>query len=117
MGEADLSKQLQKELSKIAEVAQEEELRRHIFPLSEKFEEWKAERLTSVELSNAIRAFHTGPAREIDGRYNGRLDELMVPSAISRGIIDKNIISPKLLEALTTIIRYYEENRIQNSSE
>jgi len=89
--------------------AHEEELRRALIPLSESFDQWKESQTGSGELSELIHEFNRGPARELFKKYNGPLQNMMVASAIAKGILEKNEVPQELLEQLAELIDFCDK--------
>jgi hypothetical protein len=106
--DAGTPKRIKRLLREHAELAHEEELRRALLPLAAAFDEWKAGRLSSGELSDRIYEFHQGPSRELFSRYDNRWLDMPVAYAIVRGILDKTQVPPELLDYLQRHLAFYE---------
>ncbi len=103
------SKKTKKLLHELAGEAYEEELQRALVPLSESFDKWKKHDISSGELSDLIHDFNRGPARDLLVKYDGSMEDLMVSSAIARGILGKHEVPEELLEQLSDLVEYCEE--------
>jgi len=99
-------KKTKKLLRELAGQAYEEELRRALIPLSESFDRWKEGSTESWELSEMIHDFNRGPARKLFVKYDGEMDDLMVTSAIARGILDRKEVPEELLELLSDLVEF-----------
>jgi len=106
-------KKTRKLIRELKMAAHEEELRRALVPLSESFDRWKEGGTGSGELSDLIHEFNRGPARELFVKYNGAMLDLMVASAIVRGILDRDEVPQELLEQLADLIKLCEEGSFQ----
>jgi len=105
----EYSKKTKKLMRELEGKAYEEELRRALIPLSESFDSWKEGRTGSGELTELIHEFHRGPAKELFKKYNGPMQDLMVASAIARGILDRNEVPQELLEQLADLVELCEK--------
>jgi hypothetical protein len=113
----EIPKRLKKLLRTCAGEAHEEELRRALVPLAEAFDRWKRGDIASWELSNLIHRFHQGPARELFVKYDTNHLEAPVAHAIVTGVLDKDQISPELLEHLAKWFKFYEELEAPENTE
>ena len=104
-------KKINKFIRELKMEAHEEELRRALVPLSEAFDRWKEGRTGSGELSELIHEFNRGPARKLFGQYNGPMQDLMVASAIARGILIKDDVSQELLKHLNDLVEFCEKEQ------
>ena len=102
-------KKTKKLMRELAGQTYEEELRRALIPLSESFDRWKAGSTESWELSEMIHDFNREPARKLFVKYDGKMDDLMVASAIAKGILDRKEVPEELLEHLADLIEFCEK--------
>ena len=102
------SKAIRHELRQLAGRAHEEELRRALLTLANHFDAWKAGELDSFDLSDQIHAFHNGASRVLYNRYTGGMHEVTVASALARGILTPDDISPETLVVLARQIALLE---------
>ena len=103
------SKRIKRLLREQAGLAHEEELRRALLPLAEAFDEWRAGRLGSGGLSEAIHAFHQGPAVDLFKRYNYGPLNLNVAYAILTGVLNEQDVPAELLEYLEPAMAFYRD--------
>jgi hypothetical protein len=103
----EIPKRLKRLLRTCAGEAHEEELRRALEPLAEAFDRWKHGDIASSDLSNLVHKFHQGPARDLFAKYDTNHLEAPVAHAIVRGVLDKDKISPELLERLAKWLNFY----------
>jgi hypothetical protein len=92
------TKSVKRALRALAAAAHEEELRRALLPVAAAFEEWRAGRLGSGDLTVRIHEFHHGPARELYKTYNLGSLELAVAGAIVAGVLDRGAVPVEVLE-------------------
>lgn len=100
------TKYVKRALRELAAAAHEEDLRRALLPIATAFDEWKAGKLGSGELTERIHAFHKGLARELWVRYNSRPLEFAVAHAIVEGLIDRNHVPAEVVEHCRTEIEF-----------
>ena len=102
---------LKAELRRWSEKAHEAEARQSLLPLAEAFEEWKAGRLGSLNLSRRMRACLSGPLARLNGKYRSSLYEYQVAKAIANGVLDRGEMSAEALECLAPALAVYEGMR------
>lgn len=93
--------------------AYEAELGQALGELEQQFAAWRSGQISAAELSDRIHAFNRGPARELWGRYNARIDDTLVAHAIVTGLLPRDEVPAALLEALQPIITFYEQERAE----
>ena len=111
MGPSEIPKKIKKEIRSLAAKAHEEELRRALLLLADKFDQWKAGSRTSFELVEDIHKFHNGEAREIYKRYDHPTEEIAVAMALANGILNQDSASTEVLNALKQAIAFYQERK------
>jgi len=105
-------KSVMKLIRRYARQAHEEELRRALEPLAQKFDEWRARSVGSGALTEIIHRFHSGPSRELFTFYNGpSLLDLAVARAIVVGILDEKEIDKAVLSHLEPAMQLYQERK------
>lgn len=102
------TKSVKRALRSLSAVAHEEELRRALLPVATAFEEWRAGRLGSGELTERIHDFHQGPARELFKKYNSGLLEYAVAQAIVAGVLDREAVPADVLDHCRQAIELLE---------
>jgi hypothetical protein len=105
----ELTKFLKRKLNEQSMLAHEEELRRALLPLAEKFEEWRQSKVQSGELALIIHDWDFGPQKELFKKYNYGIKEMNVAHAIVTGILDEKQVDAELLNALERHIAFYRE--------
>ena len=91
-------------------LAHEEELRRALVPLAEKFGQWRQGKVSSGELALIIRDWDSGPQKELFKKYNYGLTEMNVAHAIFTGILDERKVDAELLNYLQRHITFYRDH-------
>jgi len=105
----ELPKGLKRKLREQSMLAHEEELRRALGPLAERFEQWRQGRVSSGELALVIHDWDRGPQKELFKKYNYGLKDINVAHAIVTGILDEKKVDAALLEYLQRHIAFYRE--------
>jgi hypothetical protein len=100
-------KHIKRLIREYAAQAYEIELGQALGELEQQFALWRSGQISAGELSDRIHAFHQGPSRELWGRYNARIDDMMVAQAIVTGLLPRETIPAELLEALQPSMNFY----------
>ena len=101
-------KRIKRAIRELAGAAHEIELRRALGPLRGQFARWDRGEIDAFELTDAVRRFHQGPARDLYNRYTSNMLNVAVAHAIVTGIVDRAQIAPDVLEHLRNAIAFYE---------
>jgi hypothetical protein len=109
----EYSKRVKRLLREFAARAYEIELGRALGELEQQFALWRGGQISAGELSDRIYAFTRGPARELWGRYNARLDDMQVAYAVVTGLLPRDELPAELLEVLEPIIAFYEHEQAE----
>lgn len=105
-------KSVMKLIREYARQAHEEELRRALVPLAQKFDEWRVGTVSSGELTEIIHKFHSGPSRELFKFYNEPAPlDLAVAHAIATGVLVESEIESTVLTHLEHEIRMHREGK------
>lgn len=104
----DYSKSIKQLLRELAAEAYEKELLRELTQLDESFAEWRDGKINSCELSHRIHQYETGASRELFKKYNEGKNDFNVAYAIVTGILVREEVPEKLVEAIDKLIRFYE---------
>ena len=105
-------KHIKRLIREYAGQAYEIELGLALGELEQQFALWRAGQISAGELSDRIHVFHQGPSRELWGRYNARIDDMLVAHAIVTGLLPRETIPAELLEALQPTIAFYERKLV-----
>ncbi|PKN56606.1 MAG: hypothetical protein CVU56_15365 [Deltaproteobacteria bacterium HGW-Deltaproteobacteria-14] len=97
---APLTKEQKRQLRELNGLAYERELAAELTKLEVEFARWRAGEVTPFDLERTIHVFHQGPARELYTRYDGSMSELMVASAIDRGVLSEEEAGPEAIGLL-----------------
>ena len=104
-------KHIKRLIREYAAQAYELELGQALGELEQQFARWRSGQISAGELSDLIHAFHQGPARELWGRYNARIYDMLVAQAIVTGLLPRETIPAELLEALQPSMNYYARQK------
>jgi hypothetical protein len=104
-------KHIKRLIREYAAQAYEIELGRALGELEQQFTLWRSGQISAGELSDCIHAFHQGPSRELWGRYNADIDDMLVAHAIVTGLLPRETVPAELLEALQRSMNFYERQQ------
>jgi hypothetical protein len=88
--------------------AYERELHRELENLDRIFDKWRDGKITSGELSYQIHQYETGPKRELYKKYTDLSHDVNVAYAIAAGILNRDEVPAGLLEAISSLIVFYQ---------
>ena len=101
--------------------AYERELHRELVKLDQSFAEWRDGKISSGELSYRVHQYETGPSRELYKKYNYSPHDMNVAYAIVTEILKRDEIPAELLEAISSLLAYYqslkEEGKLKEPGE
>lgn len=102
---------VKKNLRDLAKHAYEEELKKYITPLYEKFKEWESGELTSLNLAGFIHRFHNGISKKLFRIYSNLDSSLLVARAIALKILPEESIDSETLHELSGKIAFYQTQK------
>ena len=102
------SKNIERLLREFMVEAYERELHRELSKLDQDFAEWRDGKLSSGELSFRVHQYETGPSRELYKKYNDSYHDANVAYAIATDILKRDEIPSELLEALSSLLAFYQ---------
>ena len=88
--------------------AYERELHRELVKLDLSFAEWRDGKISSGELSYRVHQYETGPSRDLYKKYNYSYHDTNVAYAIVTGILKRDEIPAELLEAISSLLAFYQ---------
>lgn len=92
---------IQQQLRDLAGIAYERELVAALETLALDLDRWRAGDLDPWGLSESIHEFYLGPNRELFNKYaNSAFPDLLVASALTRGLLSKEEVAPEVLPYL-----------------
>lgn len=98
-------KQIKRQIRELAGHAYKNELKRELGKLGLHFDEWREGKISAGELTELVHQYHNGPARELWKKYNQNpFTELLVASAMVRGILQKEDVSEEVWPYITETI-------------
>jgi hypothetical protein len=107
----EYSKHVKRLIREYAARAYEAELGKALGELEAQFTRWRSGQISAAELSDYIHEFNRGPARDLWGRYNARIDDTLVAIAIVTGLLPRETIPAELLAALEPSMAFYEREQ------
>jgi creatinine amidohydrolase/Fe(II)-dependent formamide hydrolase-like protein len=104
----EYSKNIKREIRRLAEKAYKIELENALSDLQDKFSNWNDQKIDVFQLDHEIYLYHVKTSRAIFKKYNndGQLD-MAVASAAARGILEIEELSDGLLDALKPVIKRF----------
>jgi hypothetical protein len=88
--------------------AYERELHRELVKLDLGFAEWRDGKISSGELSYRVHQYETGPSRDLYKKYNYSYHDTNVAYAIVTDILKRDEIPAELLEAISSLLAFYQ---------
>jgi hypothetical protein len=88
--------------------AYERELHRELVNLDRVFDRWRDGKISSGELSYQVHQYETGPKRELYKKYNDLSHDVNVAYAIATGLLERDEIPAGLLEAISSLITFFQ---------
>lgn len=85
-----MNKSIGKKLRELANIAYERELSNHLSKLRDEFDAWGSGKISSSELSDRIRKFHNGPARNVYLVHSDSKADWVVARGLNMGLIAEN---------------------------
>jgi hypothetical protein len=106
----EFTKAEEKKLRALAAQAHARELDAALRELDSAFADWRMQRIDDLRLTQGIREFHHGRARELHNDY-ARLDAgFLLPRALGRGVLEESEVPKALRSAPHSIIDYVRGN-------
>lgn len=101
-------KSVRRSLRALAAMAYEEEMRRALSELAQGFDAWRAGKIDVWELNQQIHEYHNGPSRELYNQYGESHVDLLVASAIVRGIISRESVPAEVAPYLEPLLASFQ---------
>ena len=100
------SKSESKQLRALASLAYERELFAALAQLERQFVDWRAGKLSSFDVSDAIHKFHDGTARQLYVFYSGK-PAPCVAYALAAGVLNEQELPKDLASRLQSMVAFY----------
>lgn len=100
-----------KSLRDLATKAYNEELKKYLLDLYEKFNLWKNGEFTSILLANFIHRFHNGISKKLFRIYTNLDASLLVARAIALGILSYEDVDKEIIKELSEKIEFYKNQK------
>jgi len=105
-----LPKPIKGHLRRLVGQAHENELSRELEKLAAQVDEWRAGRLGSGELAHWLHEYDTGPLRDLYKGYNTSYHEILIASALQRGILYETGIPEAVWPYLQNAMAFVRDN-------
>lgn len=106
----NISKKIRKQLRELISKAYTLELSSHLNELSNKFDDWKNQRIDCWDLNELIHKFHDGISRDLYKTYNYSNDEiLLIARALRMKLLEKDEIPNEVRESVDHFMKHFEE--------
>jgi len=109
----EYSKTEKRRLRELAEIAYERELRETLSAFAMKFDDWKAGKITSSELSQLLHEYDYGESRKLWGVYQSPRQDMLVARAIAIGLLSDKEVGDDVVLLLKQQIAFYKEDSIR----
>ena len=106
----DYPKSIRRQLRELRAQAHENELARELAKLAAKFDEWRAGKIDAWELTDLVHKYHNGPARELYSFYDSGDDDLLVASALMKGILSEADVPEDVRKHIQGLIDFYKSS-------
>jgi hypothetical protein len=93
-------KAVKRQLRQLAGILHERAVREHLDRLADDFQDWRAGKLDTWELTDRIHRFHDGPSRDLYKQYEYGQPDLLVAHALAHGLLGESEVSPEVRQAL-----------------
>jgi hypothetical protein len=102
------SKKLTAAVRKHAKRAWEAEMRAALEPLAAKFDLWRAGRMSTADLDEAIHAYHNGVAREIWRRFATNDPKMPLAHAVAIGAPSMESLPSGVAEHIAPLVGFFQ---------
>jgi hypothetical protein len=94
------TKTVRRKMRELVNVAYERELRLELGKLAEQFQLWKEDKIDTFDLEHLIHKFHNGTARVLYNRYTDVPPEMILPYALTKGLICDNECPDEIVDEM-----------------
>jgi hypothetical protein len=105
----ETSDSTQARLRQLSVQAYESELALELSLLAVRFDEWRAEQITTIELNRLVQEYVNGPARTMLKYYSNVDPALAVGRAVAEDLLEEEEIEPELLPLIQDAIQRHQE--------
>jgi hypothetical protein len=103
-----LPKQIKRQLSALVGQAYENDLAQELEKLAAHVDEWRAGKIEPSELAHLIHEYDTGPLRDLYKGYDTPYREVLIASALKRGLLCKSDIPQEVWPYLQNAVAFIE---------
>ena len=101
------SKSQMRRLRELSALLYERELKGSLSSLSHKFDDWKAGKVSSVEMGQLLHEYDYRESRRLWSKYDSPQHHMIVAHAFVKGILTENEIGQDLINELQPAIEFY----------
>jgi len=105
-----LPKQIKRHLNQLVSLAYEKELGQELEKLATHVDEWRAGRIKATELARLVHEYSTGPLLDLHKGYDIPYREILIASALQRGLLEENAIPQSVWPYLQNAIAFIEDS-------
>jgi len=104
-----LPKQIKRQLNQLVSLAYENELSQELEKLAAHVDEWRAGGIEATELARLVHEYDTGPLLDLHKGYDSPLREVLIASALQRGLLEESAIPQAVWPYLQNAIAFIED--------
>ena len=106
----DYPKRIKKQLRRLVGEAYENELTQELGQLATKFDEWKAGKISTGELSRLIHEYYTGPSWDMYKYYNNVSPVMAVGRAVVERLLEEDDIPEEVWPYIQNAVQFYRDD-------
>lgn len=107
----EFSRSHKRRLRELSARLYERDLKESLTPLSRKFDDWKAGKISSLQLSQLLHEYDYGESRRLWSRYDTKRHDMIVAYGFVRGFLTEADIGSDLIKELQDAITFYREEQ------
>jgi len=99
----------------LVRLAHERELKETLNALSTKFDQWKAGKITSFQMEQALHRFDCDDSRNLWSTYQTTRFDFLLARAVVMGFLSKDEIGPKILKLISDALKHLRNGKATNA--
>jgi hypothetical protein len=107
----EFSKSHKRRLRELSARLYERDLKESLSVLSRKFDDWKAGKISSLQLSELLHEYDYGESRRLWSRYDTKRYDMIVAHGFVRGFLTEADVGPDLIKELQNAIAFYRDEQ------
>lgn len=104
----EYSKSQRRHLRELRDIAYERELKESLSVLAAKFDDWKAGKITSLQLNQLLHEYDYGESRKLWAMYDIAQHDMLVARAIAIGLLSEHEVGEEIVLLLAQQIGFYK---------